>query len=642
MQALLRLSATLLLCTLPLAAQKPEKPIVDIATPYEKAGVTVTGDTVKVENVMEGNGPGWHIVIAPGPQAYPGIDIAAPAGKPFDLSGYGRVDIKLLNTGDKKLRVSLRVDNDGDWHLNPWNAEIATLLPGKPTVLSVYFGISFGKPAYAVKPEAITHIKVIGTKAIEEEKFDILAITAAGKTGDTPPIDPLTLRTKPTNGIVFAKDTKVDAAKQLSSVAGAKAELTPEGIAATFGTNPKQAVMLKPVEGRWDLRDYTEVSFKVKNTGKSAITPSAMLTSNDGPTETYTTAKPLQPGEEGILSVSFIPSKPWVAMPADSPKNDLYHGRPGTGTTFANDTVSAFAVSVAEPVASSLLIESITAHDPPAVLPAWLGKRPPVEGAWTETFDEEFNGNAIDGKKWNIYGENYYDQRTHWAKDEVIVKDGHVTLRYEKKTGAQNDDPKGKVTDYAAGFLDTYGKFAQRYGYWEARMKLPSAPGLWPGFWTMPDRGEAYGNKFQRSDTHNDGMELDIMEFLSRWETRRYNVAFHWDGYNAQHRSTGNTKNYVQPDKDGYITAGMLWQPGLIVMYCNGKEVSRFEDARIPSAPEYILFTLPSGGWDNDALDDKKLPADWIIDYVRVWQRKDLADLPPYDAKEAAAKYLKK
>ena len=39
----------------------------------------------------------------------------------------------------------------------------------------------------------------------------------------------------------------------------------------------------------------------------------------------------------------------------------------------------------------------------------------------------------------------------------------------------------------------------------------------------------------------------------------------------------------------------------------------------------HLMYTLPQGGWDNNAVDDNKLPADFVIDYVRVWQRKDLA-----------------
>jgi beta-glucanase (GH16 family) len=76
---------------------------------------------------------------------------------------------------------------------------------------------------------------------------------------------------------------------------------------------------------------------------------------------------------------------------------------------------------------------------------------------------------------------------------------------------------------------------------------------------------------------------------------------------------------------DGWITAGLLWTPGSAIYYCNGREVLRWEDPRISSVPADLMFTLPCGGWDNNALDDAKLPGDFVIDYVRCWQRKDLA-----------------
>jgi len=39
------------------------------------------------------------------------------------------------------------------------------------------------------------------------------------------------------------------------------------------------------------------------------------------------------------------------------------------------------------------------------------------------------------------------------------------------------------------------------------------------------------------------------------------------------------------------------------------------------------MFDVVTGGWDKTLpqIDDAKLPEDFIIDYVRVWQRKDLA-----------------
>ena len=287
---------------------------------------------------------------------------------------------------------------------------------------------------------------------------------------------------------------------------------------------------------------------------------------------------------------------------------------------------------------AKLLIESITAAAPPAVVPDWLGKRPPVEGEWVKTFDENFDGPTIDPTKWNIYGPNYWDRASHWSKDNLILDRGVARFHFEKKRGFHNDNPDPKVkpqnltgqneSDYACGYLDTYGKWVQRYGYFEARVKLPRVPGLWPTFWMMPDRGEAAGPQGKRADTGNGGMELDIMEHLTRWGPYRYNVALHFDGYDKEHKSVGSSVNYVQADKDGFITSGLLWTPGSAVFYCNGQELWRWEGPRVSNVPANFIIEMTTGGWDNNAVDDKQLPADYLVDYVRVWQRKDF--LPNY------------
>ncbi|MFV0415649.1 MAG: glycoside hydrolase family 16 protein [Chthoniobacterales bacterium] len=73
------------------------------------------------------------------------------------------------------------------------------------------------------------------------------------------------------------------------------------------------------------------------------------------------------------------------------------------------------------------------------------------------------------------------------------------------------------------------------------------------------------------------------------------------------------------------MTSGLLWLPGLAVIYANGQEVARRETSRMSNVPSNIMFTNVSGGWDNNAIDASMLPDDFVIDYVRAWQRRDLA-----------------
>jgi beta-glucanase (GH16 family) len=122
-------------------------------------------------------------------------------------------------------------------------------------------------------------------------------------------------------------------------------------------------------------------------------------------------------------------------------------------------------------------------------------------------------------------------------------------------------------------------------------------------------------------------MEFDIMETLSIWGPNRHDFGMHWDYYQENHKSCGMFTGYVQPDKEGFITVGMLWTPGLVVMYDNGKEAARWQSPRVSDIPSYFILDLVTGGWEAEPLDDKQLPADFVLDYIRAWQRKDLASL---------------
>ncbi|HEY3330858.1 MAG TPA: glycoside hydrolase family 16 protein [Capsulimonadaceae bacterium] len=611
----------------------PVKPVVDVAAPgvsAQFASSQGSGGQASAADSTDPAAPGVVITIQPGPAGYPGIALTPKPGPTWDLSAFGHIIVNVTNTGTVPTSISMRVDNAPNGDANPWNTESTYLKPGETGNINVIFGHQYGhKPGYALKPATIGQLLFFADKANAVKTFRINSIMAGGPAGEKPPIDPNSLRTVPVKGVIIGAGVKLDLEKQAPTTGGT-ATLVGEGLQVAFTGSPSWTA-IKPPLGKWDLRAATQVRVHVKNTGTTPISPRVQA-SGGASTDVATTPAPLAPGASAEIVTQFAPAAHWVGVP-NSGDRTSWDGVPGTGTKFTSDACDSIKVSSLTP--GTLLIDSVIADAPAAVLPEWVGKRPPVDGDWVMTFNDTFAGKSIETTRWNTTGHNYWDRKTHWTKDNLLLTGkGGVTLRFEKKRGPHNDDPKWmqemtspKVseTDYACGFLDTFGKWAQRYGYYEARVKLPTAPGLWPTFWMMPDRGPAAGEEWKRTDTGNGAMELDIMEHLTRWGNHRYNIAMHWDGYGKNHHQTGTTFNYTQHDKDGYMTVGMLWLPGQLKYYCNGKEMVSWDDPRISTVAAYFIIEMTTGGWDNDAVDDSKLPADYTIDYVRAWQRKDLA-----------------
>lgn len=116
---------------------------------------------------------------------------------------------------------------------------------------------------------------------------------------------------------------------------------------------------------------------------------------------------------------------------------------------------------------------------------------PPVPGNWTLTFEENFDGNSLDGTKWHL--------GQHWsgmagsagvAPENVTVSNGSLRIKSEQRSISYG----GATKSYASGEVSSLFNFRQQYGYFEARVKYPAVTGLWPAFWLMPDRGD-YGWK---------------------------------------------------------------------------------------------------------------------------------------------------
>lgn len=592
--------------------------------------------------------PGVVINFKPGTDKFPGVTIK-PEGASWDLSKYGCVSMKVTNLSDKTRVYTLSLKGKDEGTTSAANVRLE---PKKTETFSVYFGYQWNDFGGNYFDSSAIPELIFFTKTVDEEcAVRIESIVAQGKAGDkqpqppAPPVNPNSVATKPADGVLLGGTSNVP--KQISGADGAKGELAADGksFRIDFAGGKPESVKCKPPIGMWNFGDHLQIRTKIKNIGQSPVKPSVRLESTSGPSAVIAATAPIAPGADAEIIVPFEATVPWKGIV--DPKQDVFtsgkgnwEGEPGTGTKYvSNRTNGVTILSDATPGAKSLQISSIIADLPkPPKLPSWLGQRPPVDGEWTKTFEDNFDGQTIDLHKWNVHAPNYGEKRMHFSKDNVILKDGKMFLHFEKKRGRHNDDPRGKETDYATGWADTYGKWVQRYGYFESRVKLAKAPCLFPAFWLMPDRGAAVGPAWKRAHTAkltatvgkgNDagigGMEMDIFENLSIWGPYRTDFCMHWDGYGASHKSCGYMGNYFQPDKEGFVTFGMLWTPGSVVFYTNGKETGRWDSPRISDVQSYVIFDHVMGGWEKVEIDDSQLPQDLVIDYVRVWQRKDLA-----------------
>ena len=341
-------------------------------------------------------------------------------------------------------------------------------------------------------------------------------------------------------------------------------------------TGPGQAVRFAPPAGRWNLGGADRVAVEFHNPGGERVMIGLNLASPKGRTGTISATIP--PGETATAAIPFAAPEPWDAGAALEAKREDAD-TPELASFASHRVASVTFLSGAGSAPRALEVRSLRAAAAPAETPDWLGERPPVPGDWVATLREEFDGDELDDSLWNVHTRNYWDERSHFSRENVILGDGVARLRFERDPGHHNDDPDGERTPYATGFLDTFGKWTQRYGYFEARVKLPRAPGLWPAFWMMPDRGSDSAPRWKRERTTEGGMEFDVMEHLSGWGPYRYNVAFHWNGYGKGHRHVGTSGIYGSHDEEGFLTVGLLWLPGRAVYYCNGRPVGRWESS---------------------------------------------------------------
>ena len=571
--------------------------------------VKTSDSSVSVKPKLPNSPSGLEVDFELGGGSYPGVTLTPTEGETWDFSGFTCLEFRITSTSEMPIYVTARVDNPSDWREEKWNYNAARFLEGDTKLIRVFFGYGAKGPAYPLDPSKVSALLVFTGKAKEGQSFTIDSIRASKV-----PV-PFKPDAFPKDGVILS-NSKEAPAKEYSAKKGATVSGGDDGESLRIVFDgAEQSIEIKPKgDALWNFKDGYRIVANIKNTGSVAINPGLQVTSQDGDTQVATATAPIASGQTGQIELSFI---------QDAPSAIVLEKK--TSFFDSNDAKALVVLANGVDGKQEMEVESVHLDAPAVVLPEWIGKRPPVDGDWKLTFSEEFEGTELDRSTWNVITPNFWDKVSRFSKDNVEVKDGRAVLTFEKKRGHHGDDPSHpRVHEYTTGYLDTYGKWVQRYGYYEARMKLPTENGLWPAFWLMPDLGLEAGEQWRRQSINTDGMEFDIMEYLSGWGAHRFTTAFHWDGYGKNHKATG-VGIYSALDEEGYITTGLLWLPGLAVIYNNGEEVTRWDTDRISTLQSNIIFTFVAGGWDNTPIKDAELPATFEIDYVRVWQRADLA-----------------
>lgn len=268
---------------------------------------------------------------------------------------------------------------------------------------------------------------------------------------------------------------------------------------------------------------------------------------------------------------------------------------------------------------------------------------------WSDEFDQE---DGLDTSNWN---------RVVWAKGHVNneVQAYKADEKYSKvSNGTLKIVAQGSGSSWNSGRIDTSGKQPFKYGYFEARIKLPVGykatteseenllvdeegnpvnNGVWPAFWMMPEDatdedGKSLGTGGQYGVWPRSG-EIDIMEYSPSTAGNSAYATLHHalsetdatDVYPSLGRKAVSTPTYDN-DSDWH-RYGLLWTSGTLEAFYDGNSLGTVYAngggswAKWPYDQDfYIILNLAMGGVLGGAINSGMRMAVYEIDYVRVYQ----------------------
>jgi len=247
---------------------------------------------------------------------------------------------------------------------------------------------------------------------------------------------------------------------------------------------------------------------------------------------------------------------------------------------------------------------------------------------FTITFDEEFEG-ELDRSVWSghyQYGNSTVSRKgSYWNQYLAQTEEGKLVIPVVYLEEGMGGEGAGW---YSAGIdtdADSPNGFSQKYGYFECSCILPKGADIWSAFWLMNS------GVFDEDGSGKDGTEIDIFESDCYGDLFENAVTsnLHFDGYNEAHQKLGARQFLLCNNPyEEFNTYGLEWNENEYIFYINGVETFRTDFGGVSQNEEYVILSVEMKGEDGLPSQRENAPADsaeFVVDYVKVYQYKDLA-----------------
>jgi beta-glucanase (GH16 family) len=176
---------------------------------------------------------------------------------------------------------------------------------------------------------------------------------------------------------------------------------------------------------------------------------------------------------------------------------------------------------------------------------------------------------------------------------------------------------------YTSARIKTENQFTFKYGWVEARLRLPFGQGIWAAFWMVGEKS-SYGGWPHCG-------EIDIMESKGGKEFSTIHGTLHGPGY---YTDDGITSSHTLPDRkefqEDYHTFALEWTENKIQFLVDGKVYKTRTPADLPKGtqwvfdhPFFLVLNLAVGGtWPGYPDATTVFPQSYMVDYVRVYQKR--------------------